>query len=90
MKITSLFKEDFALNSFRLGIERCMPFSVFVNMAVRAAKKYKHSVCKSGLQYLRGMKKWLENYFVLLNRDSKKPTEVSEVIGKNIFVSERA
>ena len=38
MKITSLFKGNFALNSFRLGIERCMPFSVFVNMAVRAAK----------------------------------------------------
>ena len=34
------------------------------------------------------MKKWLENYFASLNQDSMKPTELSEVIVKNIFVSE--
>ena len=38
MKITSLFKDNVALNSFRRGIERCMPFLVFVNKVVRAAK----------------------------------------------------
>ena len=36
----NVFKEKFALNSFRSRIEPCTSFSVFVAMVARVAKKY--------------------------------------------------